>query len=105
MDIVLAALTVTQERQQVIDMTEPYYYDDSVVIFKKPESPKKYLIFLKPFKTKVWVFLLVAVLLAPALLYVFSCMVITPGKQRHLKYHDYMWFVLGTCLCQGIEFC
>ncbi|XP_046351217.1 glutamate receptor ionotropic, kainate 2-like isoform X1 [Haliotis rufescens] len=54
-DMAVAALTVTQEREKVMDFVYPYYYDAGGALYKLPdEMSTKWLTLIKPFKWEVF---------------------------------------------------
>ncbi|XP_067682646.1 glutamate receptor ionotropic, delta-1-like [Haliotis asinina] len=51
-DIVLAPLTVREDREEVMDFTYPYFYDAAGAIFKRP-GLRRWSTLLRPFKWEV----------------------------------------------------
>ena len=53
-DLVVAPLTVTQQREHVMDFTYPYFNDADTFIYKKPGQEKnKWRRYLQPLKWQV----------------------------------------------------
>ncbi|XP_046572367.1 glutamate receptor ionotropic, delta-1-like isoform X2 [Haliotis rubra] len=54
-DMAVAPLTVTQEREKVMDFVYPYYYDTGAALYKLPDKmSKKWLTLIRPFKWEVF---------------------------------------------------
>ena len=59
----MAALTVTAERQQVVDFTVAFHHEPGGLLFRIPATDDKLMVYLFPFKQEVWIALFAAVLL------------------------------------------
>lgn len=64
-DLVLADLTITHEREQVMDFTMPYMDFGVTILYRRPpkQEPPSMFIFLDPFTLDVWLCIISAYLL------------------------------------------
>jgi len=78
-DLVLADMTITSEREEVMDFTMPYMDQGLTILYKKERRQKQPSIFsfLAPFTSEVWISILAAYLVMAFLL--FSISRVTPG--------------------------
>ncbi|GFR83294.1 glutamate receptor [Elysia marginata] len=68
-DIIIAPIGVTMAREQVIDFTFAFFYDDSAVILKKPDPDKsKWRTYIDIFRIEVLYCIFVALVMSAALL-------------------------------------
>ncbi|KAK3792934.1 hypothetical protein RRG08_033784 [Elysia crispata] len=89
-DISVAALVITTEREEVMDATFPYYYDNVAVIYKRPD-PKENLwkTYFYPFQTQVYVFI-VASIGGASILYALVALV-SPRSPTHTALINRKW--------------
>eukprot|EP01060_Flectonema_neradi_P017271 TRINITY_DN2413_c0_g2_i7.p1 TRINITY_DN2413_c0_g2~~TRINITY_DN2413_c0_g2_i7.p1 ORF type:complete len:772 (+),score=138.35 TRINITY_DN2413_c0_g2_i7:49-2364(+) len=55
-DIIFGDFTISQERQELYDMTQPFLETSDSMIMRAPEEKDIYLQWLKPFSYPVWIF-------------------------------------------------
>ena len=53
-DLVVAPLTITYERQQVVEFTKPFQDLGNIIIMAKESPQQNFLGFLNPFSTTLW---------------------------------------------------
>ncbi|XP_046572371.1 glutamate receptor ionotropic, delta-1-like [Haliotis rubra] len=105
-DIVLAPLTVREDREEVMDFTYPYFYDAAGAIFKRP-GLKRWSTLLRPFKWEVLLCLGIGVAGLTLLLHVME----NEGRKFVAEYQqknaenrvaeDTFWYIWGTFLKHG----
>ena len=52
-DFAAACFSITAGREAVVDFAQPYFYESSAVILKRPHSENKVALYLKPFSWQV----------------------------------------------------
>lgn len=61
-DIAIGSLTITAEREKVIDFTKPFMdFTMSLIMEKPPEAKVNFFTFLLPFKLELWISVLAMV--------------------------------------------
>ena len=92
-DLVVADLTLNEERANVIDFSTPFMNLGIGIIFKQ-ESERKtdYFSFLAPFSTTIWIYILSAYAGVSLLLYSIS-----RNLEGYLKFNLEMTFILFSC--------
>ncbi|ESO86865.1 hypothetical protein LOTGIDRAFT_166867 [Lottia gigantea] len=105
-DMVLAAVTVSNEREAVMDFTFPYYFGYSVVFFRKPDpNSDKWYTLLAPFSWQVLLCIFCSVLGVGVLLYYIEC--INPfytalyPKRKKTSIQRTLWYLYGALLSHG----
>ncbi|CAD5117924.1 DgyrCDS6669 [Dimorphilus gyrociliatus] len=89
-DLAASKITVTSERRQAVDFTSPFMYEPHV-IFSSVLSPSYEFLFLKPFKTEVWLCLLSSLILMA----IVFCLI---------RFHDpdkSIWYIFGSYFNQA----
>ena len=71
-DFAAAPFTMNSKRERVIDFAAPYFYDQSVVIVKRPADDTKIFLYAYPFRTEVWICLGLSVSLSAVCLYLYT---------------------------------
>ena len=107
-DMIFAAISVTPQREQVMDFVEiPFFHDSVTFAYRLPDASKdKWKIILLPFTSTVWLCLGLA-LVVTAL----AAVGVTKGCQAirtsstTLGWGDIMWFCFGTAFNQGNLIC
>ena len=104
-----APLTVTEEREKVVDFTVAYMYFTSEMIMKKKTTEEKdFLQFMMPFDISVWLMLLVC--LSVVSVGTFTLNYFSPygykndkdrGTSSEFNFINSVWFSLGCMLQQG----
>ncbi|KAK7111834.1 ionotropic receptor 25a-like [Littorina saxatilis] len=117
-DVIVGALTVTAEREEVVDFTLPYYdFAGIQILMKKPDTNVNLFYFVDVFTTEAWLCLFGVIVLTSFLLYVFekfSPKVVQPQKTegttagdeesdepRAFDLKESIWFVIGSVTLAG----
>ncbi|KAK7104405.1 hypothetical protein V1264_019127 [Littorina saxatilis] len=108
-DLVVAPLTVTQQREQAMDFTYPFFNDADTVIYKKPDPKKdKWRTYLQPLKWQVLLLICVSLLATSLLLgFLESWSPFYPGNRlsehrgHHTSYFRSFRLLYGALLAQA----
>uniref|UniRef100_A0A1I8H0G1 PBPe domain-containing protein n=1 Tax=Macrostomum lignano TaxID=282301 RepID=A0A1I8H0G1_9PLAT len=111
-DVAVGPITVTYERERVIDFTAPYMSFGLAVIMKQSEDKPALFQFLNPFHRDVWLFTLLAV--AGTALFIFAARLspyewLPPSDsseaaaENSWTLHNAVWFSVSSLLQQGCE--
>uniref|UniRef100_A0A1I8GXG9 G_PROTEIN_RECEP_F1_2 domain-containing protein n=1 Tax=Macrostomum lignano TaxID=282301 RepID=A0A1I8GXG9_9PLAT len=112
-DVAVGPITVTYERERVIDFTAPYMSFGLAVIMKQSEDKPALFQFLNPFHRDVWLFTLLAV--AGTALFIFAVARLSPyewlppsdsseaAAENSWTLHNAVWFSVSSLLQQGCE--
>jgi len=109
-DLIVASLTVTNERAQYIEFSKPYKYQGITILVKKNLSTSTLVSFLRPFKTELWLLVLLSVHVVGVILYVLDRLspfgrfkqAKTNNDEQVLDLPSAMWFSWGVLLNSGI---
>lgn len=108
-DIVATALTVSSQRETVMDFTHPYYYEVSSMIIKKPDSQSgRWRKLLDPFSPTVFLCIGILLPVISFLLFIFEknnpyYRKIRREKIRGLHhFSDSFWYIYGSLLTHGM---
>ncbi|XP_067125928.1 glutamate receptor ionotropic, kainate 2-like isoform X2 [Centruroides vittatus] len=116
-DIAIADLTITTERQQVVNFSKPYMQLGIGILFKKPDITAPNLFsFMYPFSTEVWITMATAYLGVTIWMYILAR--ITPHEWSNphpcephprelvnqFNHPNSLWFGIGSLMQQGSEF-
>ena len=71
-DFAAAPFHMNSKRDRVIDYAAPYFYDQSVVIMKRPADDTKIFLYAYPFRMEVWICLGLSVSLSAVCLYLYT---------------------------------
>lgn len=109
-------LTITAEREHVVDFTTPFMNLGISILFRAPQQPEpKLFAFLHPFSSGVWLCLGFAYIGTSLLLYVvgrlcheewqnpYPCIEDPPALENQFTLSNALWFNLGAVLLQGSE--
>ncbi|XP_067682645.1 probable glutamate receptor [Haliotis asinina] len=107
LDMAIAPLTVTVEREAVVDFTFPYYYDKAVGIYKLPHPNRtKWLKLIRPFKGTVLLCLAISLVVVAALLCMMEMVwssltsdITSPAGSSHFQ--ESLWYLYGAMLSHG----
>ncbi|KAL3313698.1 hypothetical protein Ciccas_007699 [Cichlidogyrus casuarinus] len=111
-DLAIGSLTVTYDREQVIDFTTPFMSLALSVIIKKKASQSDIFQFMAPLSTSVWLSMLGAYLCVSILLFVIGRISPQEWYQRHpcneqIENHftllNSFWFTVGSLMQQGCD--
>lgn len=123
-DVIIGALTVTAEREEVVDFTLPYYdFAGIQILMRKPDTNVNLFYFVDVFTTEAWLCLFGVIILTSILLFVFERF--SPkGEESNTKgggkegdselpkafdLKESIWFVIGSVTlageCHGVVLC
>nr|XP_013189500.1 unnamed protein product [Amyelois transitella] len=115
-DFAITDLTITAQRETVVDFTTPFMNLGITILFRKAEEPEPELFaFLLPFSNSVWLCLGFAYLGTSLLLYVvgrlcpeewqnpYPCHDEVEALENQFTLANALWFNLGAVLLQGSE--
>ena len=112
-NMALAALTITEEREKVVDFSVPFMYYTDDMLLKKTSSKEGTLTqmqFMNPFHSDVWLSTLVTLVIISVAVFVINYF--SPygykdetgqGTSDEFSYFNSLWFALGCMLQQGSE--
>ncbi|XP_052825715.1 ionotropic receptor 25a [Octopus bimaculoides] len=106
-DVIVGSLSVTTERDAVVDFTLPYYdFAGIQILVKKKAQETKLFYFLDVFHLDVWLCLVAVLITTSILLYMFDRFspftnVDQNGDQRVFDMKESMWFVIGSLTQSG----
>lgn len=115
-DLAIADLTITLEREEVVDFTMPFMNLGISILFKKPtKSSPKLFSFLSPFSFEVWAYMATAYLGVSLLLFVLArfspyewgnphpCNPKTEYLENTFSLLNSFWFTIGSLMQQGSD--
>ncbi|GFU01778.1 glutamate receptor ionotropic, kainate 2, partial [Nephila pilipes] len=115
-DLAIADLTITLEREEVVDFTMPFMNLGISILFKRPiKSSPKLFSFLAPFSFEVWVYMATAYLGVSLLLFVLArfspyewvsphpCNPKTEYLENTFSLLNSFWFTIGSLMQQGSD--
>ncbi|XP_069951466.1 glutamate receptor ionotropic, kainate 2-like [Cherax quadricarinatus] len=116
-DLAIGDLTITYEREQVVDFTMPWMNLGITILYQKPtKKPPNVFSFLSPLSLDVWLYTATAYLGISLLLFViarlspYEWVTSYPRKQDKKKTKENqfnlfnsLWFTMGSLLQQGTE--
>ena len=104
-DIAAAALTITADRETVIDFSFPYWEEPSGILIRRPGEGSKLLTLLTPLRWSVWATVISEVMLASVAIYactVFANRVIMRRRDTIMAaFHNCLWYCFGVMTNQG----
>nr|XP_023024797.1 glutamate receptor ionotropic, kainate 2-like [Leptinotarsa decemlineata]XP_023024798.1 glutamate receptor ionotropic, kainate 2-like [Leptinotarsa decemlineata] len=115
-DLAICDLTITMEREAVVDFTVPFMMLGISILYQKPKkAPPSFFSFADPFAFEVWELLMVAWIGVSLILFVVGR--ISPGEWENpypcieepeflvnqLDFRNCLWFVTGSIMQQGSE--
>ncbi|KAK3586165.1 hypothetical protein CHS0354_029357 [Potamilus streckersoni] len=109
-DIAIAALTITEAREKVVDFTKPFMNAGISLMIKKPENEKPGLLsFMKPLSYKIWLCIIMGFLGVSLIFYMVGRL--SPYEWQRLgsesepsdsySLPNTLWFSLGALMQQG----
>ncbi|KAL3307292.1 Glutamate receptor ionotropic, kainate 1, partial [Cichlidogyrus casuarinus] len=115
-DLALASLTISSERNEVIKFTTPYKNLGISIMYRKPAKETFfYLRFLEPFSKAVWGYVLTAYIMVSFVLYFIArftpyewynphpCNQDSEIIENNFSMMNSLWFVIGSLMQQGID--
>ncbi|XP_074644362.1 glutamate receptor ionotropic, kainate 2-like [Tubulanus polymorphus] len=115
-DLAVAPLTISYDREQVIDFTKPYMNLGITILGKKPAKPDpKLFSFLSPFSDGVWALMLFAYIVISLVTFVIGrftpyewqnphpCDQNPDELENQFTFRNSFWFTIGSLMQQGSE--
>nr|CAG4638241.1 EOG090X00ST [Cyclestheria hislopi] len=115
-DLAIGDITISFQREQVVDFTMPFMHTGITILYKKPmkETPGL-LFFLSPLSMEVWIYIGIAFLGISLLLFILARM--TPYEwnnphpcnlesdilENRLTFCNSIWFATGSLMLQGSD--
>lgn len=107
-DLIVAPISVSRSREDVIDFTVPYFYVDSGFIVRTP-SAATLLTLISPFQDKVHMCIAISLFLTTALLLLMELVSSTHSPYQPVDklklYGDTAFHIFGTLMYQGMYLC
>ena len=112
-NMALAALTITEKREKVVDFSVPFMYFTDDMLLKKTSSKEGTAVlmqFMNPFPNNVWFATLVTLVVVSVTVFVINYF--SPygykdetgrGTSEEFSYFNSLWFALACMLQQGAE--
>lgn len=103
-DVGLSALTITPERESVVDFTTRYMDYSVGVLLRKAEKTVDMFACLAPFDLSLWACIAGTVLLVGTLVYLLNWLNpprLPMGSVSSTTLYNSMWFVYGSFVQQG----
>ncbi|CAF1315137.1 unnamed protein product [Didymodactylos carnosus] len=113
-DLGLAGLTITYQREQVIDFTKPFLTLGINILYKKPQKKAPNLFsFLAPLSVEVWLYMIVAYFVVSFILYIVAHLSpyewrnTRPCRRRNIELENQftllnsLWFIIGNLMQQA----
>lgn len=123
-DLIVAPLTINPERAQVMEFSKPFKYQGITILQKRQPRASQLVSFLQPFKSTLWVLVLVSVHVVALCLYLLDRfspfgrfevrntevnkedsndkLVVGMQKEESLNLTSAIWFAWGVLLNSGI---
>ncbi|XP_074644291.1 glutamate receptor ionotropic, kainate 2-like [Tubulanus polymorphus] len=115
-DLAVAPLSISYDREQVIDFTKPFMNLGITILGKKPEKKDPSLFsFLSPFSNDVWALMLVSYVIVSLIIFVIGrftpyewqnphpCDQNPDELENQFTFRNSFWFTIGSLMQQGSE--
>ncbi|XP_026746542.1 glutamate receptor ionotropic, kainate 2 isoform X3 [Trichoplusia ni] len=115
-DLAIADLTITYDREQVVDFTMPFMNLGISVLYRKPiKQPPNLFSFLSPLSLDVWIYMATAYLGVSVLLFILArfspyewdsprnCLDEPPVLENQFTLLNSLWFTIGSLMQQGSD--
>ena len=115
-DLAVAALTISYEREQYIDFTKPFLNLGISILFKVPRREKSGLFsFMNPLAIEIWIYVLAAYFVVSLTMFVLArfspyewynphpCNPETDTVENTFTLSNSLWFCVGTLMQQGSD--
>ncbi|XP_072932709.1 glutamate receptor ionotropic, kainate 2 [Epargyreus clarus] len=114
-DVAIADLTITYDREQVVDFTMPFMNLGISVLYRKPiKQPPNLFSFLSPLSLDVWIYMATAYLGVSVLLFILARFTPYEWHQTHspdgekmeniFSLANCLWFAIGSLMQQSCDF-
>ena len=98
-------VTITAERETVVDFTIPYWEEPSGVLIRRPDEGSEVLKLLKPLQWSVWVTVILLFLLSSCVMYAYTvCTNRLSTRQRDrtmTSFRNCLWYSFSALVNQG----
>ncbi|KAL9984222.1 hypothetical protein ACROYT_G006495 [Oculina patagonica] len=109
-DLIVAALTINNERAEWIEFSKPFKYQGLTILVKKDQSRNSLDSFLRPFQINLWLLVLLSVHIVAVILYLLDRfspfgrfkLARKEKEETALNLSSAMWFSWGVLLNSGI---
>lgn len=109
-DLIVAALTINNERAEWIEFSKPFKYQGLTILVKKDQSRNRLDSFLRPFQINLWLLVLLSVHIVAVILYLLDRfspfgrfkLARKEKEETALNLSSAMWFSWGVLLNSGI---
>lgn len=115
-DMAAAGMTITYEREKVVDFTKPFLNLGITVVYKKPtKAPPELFSFSSPLSVHVWIYMVAAYLCVSFMLFVIArfspyewtnphpCNEDSDLVENQFTICNSLWFTIGSLMQQGCE--
>ncbi|XP_063414166.1 glutamate receptor 2-like [Mytilus trossulus] len=111
-DLALSSLTITEDRQRVVDFTTPFMQMGISIMIKKPDKQKPGVFsFMDPLDVKVWICVMVGFLAVSLVLffvgrwspYEWREILNSRDQSNAFTFSNTLWFALGALMQQGSD--
>ena len=111
-DMALASLTITKDRQRVVDFTNPFMQMGISIMIKKPDKQKPGVFsFMDPLNERVWICVMVGFLAVSLVLffvgrwspYEWREILNSRDQSNAFTFSNTLWFALGALMQQGSD--
>ncbi|XP_063363017.1 glutamate receptor ionotropic, kainate 2 isoform X2 [Cydia amplana] len=115
-DVAIADLTITYDREQVVDFTMPFMNLGISVLYRKPiKQPPNLFSFLSPLSLDVWIYMATAYLGVSVLLFILArfspyewdsprnCLDEPQVLENQFTLLNSLWFTIGSLMQQGSD--
>lgn len=93
-DMIVAALKMTAEREEVIDFVAPYFEQTGIsIVMKKPIPDRSLFKFMTVLKLEVWLSICGAIIVTAIVLWILE--LLSPYSARNFKYNEESRYVKG----------
>lgn len=107
-DLAISAITITPERESVVDFSKRYMDYSVGILIKKPEEKINIFSLLAPFDVAVWACIAAAIPVVGVLIFVLNRIqavraqgAAQPGPSVSSTLHSAIWVVYGAFVQQG----
>ncbi|KAL5234431.1 hypothetical protein ACI65C_001841 [Semiaphis heraclei] len=110
LDIVIAALTMTSEREEVIDFIAPYFEQTGIsIVIRKPTRKTSLFKFMTVLKPEVWISIVAALAMTAVMIWILDKYSPYSAQNNKAKYEQFrhftlvesFWFALTSFTPQG----